>query len=129
MSDVVVDSAELPDTAGKQAAERWRELAIQELREAGDRLGWHVEPIIESVTEVYQDSSGNWRFDVRHSKVGFVEFGTEPHIIRPKDAEALQFLSDSGEDVFSTVVNHPGTPAVSFMRKARQRTAHDSAEE
>lgn len=125
MAEVTAETAELPPDVGRDVAERWREEAIAELRETGRRLNWHVEPIIESVTEVYQDSQGTWRFDVRHSAAGFVEFGTEPHIIRPTDADALHFLSEEGEDVFTTVADHPGTPAVAFVRKGRQRAQRD----
>lgn len=45
---------------------------------------------------------------------GFVEFGTQPHVIIRKDAKALRFAS--GE--FVNNVSHPGTAAQPFMRPA-----------
>jgi HK97 gp10 family phage protein len=45
----------------------------------------------------------------------YVEFGTAPHIIRPKDADALKFSGSDGP-VFAKVVNHPGTRPQPFIR-------------
>jgi len=44
-----------------------------------------------------------------------VEFGTQPHIIRPKNAKALHWKS-GGNDIFATVVHHPGTRPQPFIR-------------
>lgn len=55
----------------------------------------------------------------------YVEFGTPPHIIRPKNAKALKFetnrkqrLSEGGKpnEVFAKQVNHPGTRPQPFIR-------------
>lgn len=46
-----------------------------------------------------------------------VEFGSRPHHIRPKNAEALHF-EVGGEKVFATQVQHPGTPARPYMTPA-----------
>lgn len=45
----------------------------------------------------------------------FVEYGTQPHIIRPKNAKALKFKKDN-KTVFAKEVHHPGTKANPFMR-------------
>ncbi len=54
----------------------------------------------------------------------YVEFGTPPHIIRPKNAKALHW-TQSGvgprggkvkTDVFAKVVHHPGTRPNPFIR-------------
>ena len=45
----------------------------------------------------------------------FVEFGTPPHIIRPKNGKALKFKV-AGTTVFATSVNHPGTRPNPFIR-------------
>jgi hypothetical protein len=47
----------------------------------------------------------------------FVENGTKPHVIRPRNKKALKFKM-GGRTVFAAVVNHPGTKAVHFMAKA-----------
>lgn len=49
----------------------------------------------------------------------FVEFGTRPHDIRPKDKMALHWDTGfAGGKVghFAKVVHHPGTPAFGFVR-------------
>lgn len=45
----------------------------------------------------------------------FVEFGTPPHTIKPKDKQALKFKA-GGENVFAKVVKHPGTRPNPFIR-------------
>jgi len=45
-----------------------------------------------------------------------VEFGTAPHIIRPK-GKALKFKA-GGKTIFAKKVNHPGTRATPFFRPA-----------
>jgi hypothetical protein len=45
----------------------------------------------------------------------YVELGTPPHIIRPKNAKALHWKS-AGKDVFAKRVNHPGTRPNPFIR-------------
>jgi phage gpG-like protein len=41
---------------------------------------------------------------------GAHEYGSKPHIIRPRKAKALRFSGPNGL-VFAKFVNHPGTPA------------------
>ena len=53
----------------------------------------------------------------RTDYLGYVIYGTEPHVIRPTRAKALRFLS-GGKIVFSRVVHHPGTKANDFMIRA-----------
>lgn len=50
---------------------------------------------------------------------GYVEFGTKPHDIRPKDAKALRFTV-GGKVVFASVVHHPGTQPAYYVAKAFQ---------
>lgn len=45
----------------------------------------------------------------------FVEFGTKPHIIVPKEKKALKWKS-GGSDVFAKKVYHPGTRPQPFIR-------------
>jgi HK97 gp10 family phage protein len=45
----------------------------------------------------------------------YVEFGTAPHIIRPKNAKALHWQT-GGKDVFAKIVHHPGTQPQPFIR-------------
>ena len=45
----------------------------------------------------------------------FVEFGSVPHIIKPKDKQALKFKA-GGKEVFAKVVKHPGSRPNPFIR-------------
>ncbi len=47
----------------------------------------------------------------------FLEYGTRPHEIRPKNARSLAFQGPAGL-VFAKKVNHPGTRALAFIRNA-----------
>ncbi|MEM2257823.1 MAG: HK97 gp10 family phage protein [Candidatus Caldarchaeum sp.] len=48
---------------------------------------------------------------------GFVEFGTRPHIIRPRVKRVLRFEVD-GRIVYATMVRHPGTSPQPYWRPA-----------
>lgn len=47
-----------------------------------------------------------------------IEYGTGPHIIEPKDAEALHWKNEENEDVYAKRVRHPGTNPQPFLRPA-----------
>lgn len=47
----------------------------------------------------------------------YIEYGTQPHEIRPKTAQALHFKKN-GKDIFTKKVNHPGTKPNPVMRNA-----------
>ncbi|MBA2686853.1 MAG: HK97 gp10 family phage protein [Gemmatimonadaceae bacterium] len=65
------------------------------------------------------DSGGSVEWEIlspaRYSK--FIEEGTRPHEIRPKNAQALRFVV-GGRVVFAGKVRHPGTQADPFMGQA-----------
>lgn len=44
----------------------------------------------------------------------FVEYGTRPHEIRPKDAKALYFVKD-GKEIVVKRVRHPGSKPYPFL--------------
>jgi HK97 gp10 family phage protein len=50
---------------------------------------------------------------------GFVEHGTGPHEIRPRNKKVLKFTVH-GKVVFARVVHHPGTQAQPYVRPAFQ---------
>jgi len=50
----------------------------------------------------------------------FVEFGTKPHVIKPKDKKALSFMV-GGRRVTVREVHHPGTRSQPFVRPAFER--------
>lgn len=47
----------------------------------------------------------------------FIEKGTRPHIIRPKENKVLRFFTGGGP-VFAREVKHPGTKADPFLEPA-----------
>lgn len=47
----------------------------------------------------------------------FLEYGTRPHVIRPRRAPALRFMW-RGKLVFAQKVNHPGTKGRKFLWRA-----------
>jgi len=49
-----------------------------------------------------------------------VEFGTPPHIIEPKDKQALRFKGGKGKFVFAKKVRHPGSRPNPFIRNTIQ---------
>ena len=49
-----------------------------------------------------------------------VEYGTQPHVIRPRNGKYLAFPGSGGGTVFATEVNHPGTRAQPFMTPAAE---------
>ena len=48
---------------------------------------------------------------------GYVEYGTRPHVIKPKKASVLRFKVN-GVTVYARAVKHPGTKAQPYMRPA-----------
>jgi HK97 gp10 family phage protein len=48
---------------------------------------------------------------------GYVEFGTQPHDIRPKNAQALRFQV-GGRVIYARVVHHPGTAPAHYVARA-----------
>lgn len=49
--------------------------------------------------------------------LGFVIFGTQPHVIVPRRREVLRFTVD-GRTVYTTRVRHPGTRPQPFMQQS-----------
>ncbi|MFI7113959.1 HK97 gp10 family phage protein [Nonomuraea sp. NPDC050227] len=50
-----------------------------------------------------------------------VEYGTQPHEIRPRDAKALHWVDSEGQDMFRRRVWHPGTEPQPYMRPAFEK--------
>lgn len=53
---------------------------------------------------------------------GFVNDGTRPHIIRPKNKQVLRFVV-GGRVVYAKVVHHPGTRPRPFLDRALREVA------
>ena len=82
---------------------------------------------------VWVPDENAWIFTVTHAAAVFHEFGADAHEIEAKQAQALAFewpdapaeIADQFEDSFPTVffnsVEHPGTPAIGFIRYGREQ--------
>lgn len=55
---------------------------------------------------------GSWKVDYAR----YVEFGTKPHEIRPKNPDGVLVFKVGGKTVRAKVVHHPGTVAQPFIR-------------
>ena len=59
------------------------------------------------------------RVQIRMPEYAFyLEFGTKPHVIKPKNAKSLHWQNNLKQDVFAKVVHHPGTEPQPFIRNA-----------
>lgn len=51
----------------------------------------------------------------------FMDEGTSPHTIRPKDKKMLHWIDEeTKEHIFAKIVHHPGTPAYRMIEKAER---------
>jgi HK97 gp10 family phage protein len=55
----------------------------------------------------------------------FVEFGTKPHVIKPKRRQTLRWATEEGY-IFAKLVRHPGSKPYPFFRKAIEE-GHEEA--
>ena len=73
----------------------------------------------ESWTVNYHKVAGSIIWEIvpegKEKEVTYLEFGTKPHVILPKDGSALRF-EIAGEIIFASKVYHPGTKPLGFVR-------------
>jgi hypothetical protein len=89
------------------------------------------------VTDTEAQIIAGGQFGVGYART--VEFGSRPHIIRPRNRRVLAWGGDrrlsgslrSGARAtnFATVVNHPGTKPKPFLRPAAERAVRESGVE
>jgi len=70
--------------------------------------------------QIYSDSQV-FQVGSKNEVLKFLEWGTEPHIIEPVEAEALRWYNEQGNPVFAKRVEHPGTKPYGHMRSAIDR--------
>ena len=82
--------------------------------------GGHAGRLRDSVTAQRRTSIGWVRLEF-HSKVPYAPYvikGTKPHTILPVAARMLHWTTPDGQDVFARRVQHPGTKANNYPRRA-----------
>lgn len=67
--------------------------------------------------------SGKYKYSIssKAHNAGFIEYGTRPHQIRPKNKKFLRFVARDGSIVFTKLVNHPGNKAYKFFERATNK--------
>lgn len=82
----------------------------------------------------WDDAEGAWTFTYTHLASVWMEYGTEPHEIKAAEGEMLAFewpdappevqeMFDNWEEdhmVYFKKVDHPGTPAIGYVRAGRR---------
>lgn len=56
------------------------------------------------------------RNEGREEIVEYLEFGTRPHVIEPRDPDGVLAFEIDGKTVFAKKVLHPGTKPLGFVR-------------
>lgn len=87
-----------------------------------------------AVPPSWDDDREAWVFSYTHEGAVYQEYGTRPHEIRAKQAEFLafewpdapqevqkMFEDTEGDLVFFKSIQHPGIPAIGFVRYGRER--------
>ena len=121
-------------------ADEYRDLARSDLRD----IAWLVQRTARQLAPVgsytYVDQAGNqhpghlrksikankvadgvWRVAVEAPYGRYVEYGTRPHVIRPKYGTVLSWIDKTtGERVYAREVHHPGTAPRPFWTPAVQ---------
>lgn len=69
---------------------------------SGDSITWEIRP------------------DGKEDIVTFLEFGTKPHVIEPKDEDGVLVFEIEGETIFAKKVFHPGTKPLGFVRLTQE---------
>jgi len=69
---------------------------------SGDSITWEIRP------------------DGKEDIVTFLEFGTKPHVIEPKDEDGVLVFEIEGETIFAHRVFHPGTKPLGFVRLTQE---------
>lgn len=118
----------------KEAAERRSELGVMHGRKG--RANQALDQIRKgAIPPRWVEEEEAWVFSFPHAGAVFQEYGARPHEIRARRAEVLafewpdapqrvkeQFSHTEGDLVFFESINHPGIPAIGFVRYGRDRT-------
>lgn len=104
-----------------------------------EELRWQIGAYIEAEAKKNAPvDSGNYRNNINFdgkktitagaSYSAAIEYGTQPHSIEARTAEALHFVIN-GQEIFAKKVNHPGTKPNPVMRNAARTIIRDVLKE
>lgn len=130
--------------ASQEFARRWYSKSRKRLYDLGDEMQFEVYPVAQSAQPPSWDG-GAWVFHYPHKAALFFEYGAAEHEIEPVNAEVLAFewpdmagepFGDTGKTwdevyasswptVFLPKVNHPGMPALRFIRDSKAEVEQD----
>jgi hypothetical protein len=118
----------------EELARRWYSASQEILFQYGDELEWDVKDVARlAFPPKWDDSAGAFVFTYNHEAARYLNDGTAPHEIEPKQGDSLVFewedappeVQDMFEETFPTVflpkVDHPGTPAIRFIERGEQK--------
>jgi hypothetical protein len=71
---------------------------------------------LRSSISIEKDTDGNWFIGTNVDYAEYVELGSKPHKITPKEKKALKFKI-GGKDIFAKSVQHPGTTGHGMFKK------------
>lgn len=92
---------------------------------------WHMDPIADSVTTYWTNGEPEGKLsqgdayvaEWEHPHADKIEVGVSPHTI--KGDPLLVFENEEGETIFTTEVDHPGIPAVGYIRHGFRRALRE----
>jgi hypothetical protein len=82
---------------------------------------WTIHFIRNDANSVEWEISPDGKEDI----VGYLEFGTEPHVIVPKNPGGVLVFEWNGKTWFVTRVMHPGTKPLGIVRITQQEIKED----
>lgn len=122
--DLAALGAQVGPTLAQQAASITRRITAQAKLNVPVRtgnLGRAIEPDPIKFAGPFRVETG---VTAHTDYAAMVHEGTRPHVIRPRQANALRFQVGS-RTVFAKSVHHPGTKARPFLRNAADQVARE----
>ena len=133
-AEIRVRAKEVAGEEAEMIAREWFSAANKALIDGGDEYGYETFGVAQSGMPPERDGD-DWVFGFSHHAAQFLNDGTEPHVIRAKEADFLAFewpdapaeVQEMFEATFPLVffkeIDHPGTEALRYMERSRDEVA------